>query len=216
MAGRGPNDDAPSRLLLSSLVLGACLVSAVQAQGPRDLLTEGFHDPPKSARPQVWWNWMNGNISDEGARADLERFRSIGLGGIRLFEAGLGTPTVVPHRIVYMSPAWEPASGAVPPQFGPPPPMQYAVSEVRFDSGPRVTSSAGKAGFATLPDYYAAAAPPAAGIDPSRVFDITGRSPTCSATALRPARRTGRKACQTSSDGGAATIRPLGYRHSPA
>lgn len=391
------------KILLSNVVLAFGLASTVRAQAPRDHLVEGFRNPPKSARPQVWWHWMNGNVSEEGARLDLEWLHRIGIGGVQLFEAGLEAPTVVPHRLVYMSPAWKsalrasvasasrlgldftiaaspgwsasggpwvtprnamkklvwsetsvsggrsfhgvlrappsvsgpyqdvplsaveagaaegpaayrdarviaypateesrpsqvrisssagsvdaallsdglwgktmvlpytakdrsawlsydfgtarklgsvslglpglrgfgapkaptaflevsddgerfravvtlppsfspvrsasfraitsrwwrvrlapdltpsfmdklrPAPGAIPPQFGPPPPMQYAVSEVRFDSEPRVSDGAEKAGFATLPDYYAAETPSARGVDASQVVDLTSR-----------------------------------------
>ena len=29
-------------------------------------LEAGFKNPPESAKPRVWWHWMNGNISKEG------------------------------------------------------------------------------------------------------------------------------------------------------
>jgi hypothetical protein len=31
-----------------------------------------FQDPPDSAKPRVWWHWMNGNITKEGIKLDLE------------------------------------------------------------------------------------------------------------------------------------------------
>ena len=45
------------------------LISAQQA--PTDL-QQGFQAPPESARPRVWWHWMNGNITQEGIKMDLE------------------------------------------------------------------------------------------------------------------------------------------------
>ena len=37
-----------------------------------DALEAGFPAPPASARPWVFWFWINGNISKEGITADLE------------------------------------------------------------------------------------------------------------------------------------------------
>ena len=34
-----------------------------------------FAHPPREARPQIWWHWMNGNVSKAGITADLEGFR---------------------------------------------------------------------------------------------------------------------------------------------
>lgn len=79
------------------------------AQAQDDPLLDGFRDPPQSARPQLWWHWMNGNIDSEGARLDLEWMQRIGIGGVHLFEAGMDTPTFVPQRRAYMSPAWQSA-----------------------------------------------------------------------------------------------------------
>jgi len=31
-----------------------------------DALERGFQNPPDSAKPRVWWHWMNGNITKEG------------------------------------------------------------------------------------------------------------------------------------------------------
>ena len=44
-------------------------------------LAEGFASPPHSARPWVYWFWINGNISKEGITADLEALKKAGVGG---------------------------------------------------------------------------------------------------------------------------------------
>jgi hypothetical protein len=31
-----------------------------------DSLEAGFLNPPDSAKPHTWWQWMNGNITREG------------------------------------------------------------------------------------------------------------------------------------------------------
>lgn len=82
-------------------------VSAVFAQSPGDSLKSGFENPPNGARPRVWWHWMNGNITKDGIKLDLEWMHRIGLGGFQTFDAALMTPQVVDHRLVYMTPEWK-------------------------------------------------------------------------------------------------------------
>jgi hypothetical protein len=72
-------------------------------------LEKGFQNPPESAKPRVWWHWMNGNISKEGIRADLEWMKRTGIGGFQNFDAGLETPQIVEKRLIYMTPEWKDA-----------------------------------------------------------------------------------------------------------
>lgn len=72
-------------------------------------LEAGFSNPPQSARPRVWWHWMNGNITKEGIRADLEWMHRIGIGGFQNFDAALMTPKIVEKRLQYMTPDWKDA-----------------------------------------------------------------------------------------------------------
>jgi hypothetical protein len=87
-----------------------CLAEPARAQEKlTDSLREGFISPPSSARPRVWWHWMNGNISKEGIRLDLEWMHRVGIAGFQNFDASLSTPQVVEHRLPYMSPEWKDA-----------------------------------------------------------------------------------------------------------
>ena len=72
-------------------------------------IEDGFKNPPESAKPRVWWHWMNGNISKEGIRADLEWMKRTGIGGFQNFDAGLASPQIVEKRLVYMTPEWKDA-----------------------------------------------------------------------------------------------------------
>jgi hypothetical protein len=72
-------------------------------------LEKGFMNPPESAKPRVWWHWMNGNISKEGIRADLAWMKRTGIGGFQNFDAGLASPQIVPKRLIYMTPEWKDA-----------------------------------------------------------------------------------------------------------
>ena len=83
---------------------GACF-----AQANPDPLKSGFEDPPSGARPRVWWHWMNGNITQEGIKLDLDWMHRAGLAGFQNFDAALSTPQVVEHRLAYMTPPWKDA-----------------------------------------------------------------------------------------------------------
>jgi hypothetical protein len=42
-------------------------------------INEAFANPPLSARPGVFWDWLNGNITKEGITRDLEAMKSKGI-----------------------------------------------------------------------------------------------------------------------------------------
>jgi alpha-L-rhamnosidase len=98
------------RLRFGSAGLAAALLGAwaASAQNPEPL-ERGFQDPPDSAKPRVWWHWMNGNITKEGIKLDLEWMKRVGIGGFQNFDAALNTPQVVENRLVYMTPEWKDA-----------------------------------------------------------------------------------------------------------
>jgi hypothetical protein len=79
------------------------------AQGGPDALKSGFENPPEGARPRVWWHWMNGNITKDGIKLDLEWMQHAGLGGFQNFDAQMMTPQVVEKRLAYMTPDWKEA-----------------------------------------------------------------------------------------------------------
>jgi hypothetical protein len=97
----------PIRLLSALLLAGSALAPLHAQQAPADPLADGFRDPPASARPRVWWHWMNGNVTEEGIKLDLEWMKRIGIGGAQTFDAQLNTPQVVAKRLVYMTPKWK-------------------------------------------------------------------------------------------------------------
>ena len=88
------------------VLLGAAVAFG---QSTADSLKSGFENPPNGARPRVWWHWMNGNITQEGIKLDLEWMDRVGLGGFQNFDATMGTPQVVGRRLAYMTPEWKDA-----------------------------------------------------------------------------------------------------------
>ena len=86
-------------LLLISLAFA--LVSHVCAKP--DLQTR-FMTPPESARPWVYWYFMDGNMTREGLTADLEAMKTAGIGGTIFLEVGIGIPR---GPVEFMSPEWQ-------------------------------------------------------------------------------------------------------------
>jgi hypothetical protein len=99
--------------IVSILVLSSAGMIFIKCKGPVPEtsadLEKGFLNPPESAKPRVWWHWMNGNITKEGIRADLEWMKRAKLGGFQNFDAALSTPQVVKKRLIYMTPEWKDA-----------------------------------------------------------------------------------------------------------
>jgi hypothetical protein len=87
--------------------------SAIEIEGKNksagDSLYDNFKMPPNTAKPRVWWHWMNGNITKEGIRKDLEWMHRAGIGGFQNFDASLMTPQIVEKRLTYMTPGWKDA-----------------------------------------------------------------------------------------------------------
>jgi hypothetical protein len=119
------------RRLFTIVFSGLCLMS------PAQTLYDNFLHPGKEFRPRVWWHWMNGNITQEGIRKDIEWMNRAGIGGFHIFDAGMEIPQVVPHRLVFMTPEWKSA-------------LKYAVSlgdslgmEVAMTSAPGWSNTGG-------------------------------------------------------------------------
>lgn len=104
---------SPVRRGLVAVIFAVIVVlpgaSIASAQKLDDTLAHGFQQPPESAKPRVWWHWMNGNVTKEGIKADLDWMHRVGIGGFQNFDASLGSPQVVQKRLIYMTPEWKDA-----------------------------------------------------------------------------------------------------------
>jgi len=96
-------------LSLVLLTIFAGIPTQLISQTNTNTLEQGFKNPPNSAKPRVWWHWMNGNITKEGIKLDLEWMNRVGIGGFQNFDASLTTPKLVDKRLVYMTPEWKDA-----------------------------------------------------------------------------------------------------------
>jgi hypothetical protein len=108
-----PKTLSANQILLAVVVLFTLGIpmmncTGVSKDGSKELLS-GFQNPDNAAKPRVWWHWMNGNITKDGIRKDLEWMHSAGLGGFQNFDAALMTPQIVQKRLTYMTPEWKDA-----------------------------------------------------------------------------------------------------------
>lgn len=90
--------------LLTLETIPTVTISA-QSNGNVDYNT--FVNPGNEARPHTWWHWINGNITKDGIRKDIEWVHRVGLGGVHAFDAGLASPQIVANRMIYMTPEWK-------------------------------------------------------------------------------------------------------------
>ena len=67
-------------------------------------LESGFVNPPASAKPWVYWYFMDGNLTREGMTADLEAMKKAGIGGAIFLEVDIGIERGPVH---FMSPEWQ-------------------------------------------------------------------------------------------------------------
>ncbi|MEP6747393.1 MAG: glycosyl hydrolase [Bacteroidota bacterium] len=70
-------------------------------------LEKDFKNPPASAKPWVFWYWMQGAVSKEGITADLEAMQQAGIGGAYLMPIK-DTSAAVPFQPVVrqLTPEW--------------------------------------------------------------------------------------------------------------
>jgi hypothetical protein len=89
--------------LLTILLSLFCALAGI-ALGADDLAAQ-FAVPPPSARPWVYWFWINGNISKNGITADLEAFKRVGIGGVLWMEVS-GMAWAPDGPVTPASPQW--------------------------------------------------------------------------------------------------------------
>jgi hypothetical protein len=115
-----------SFLLLATIFTWVC-----QAAGKE--LDKGFATPPSSAKPWVYWFWLDGNITREGITADIEAMHRVGIGGVLIMEVSTDMPQ---GPVAFASPQWREL-------------FRYACSEARrLDMQVNMNNDAGWCGSA--------------------------------------------------------------------
>lgn len=72
-------------------------------------LDQGFREPPQSSGVRCFWWWLNGNVTREAIRRDLEEMKAKGFSGALIFDAGGAEQRgnrQVPAGPMYMSDEW--------------------------------------------------------------------------------------------------------------
>lgn len=86
--------------MMNFLLLMLALASGQQS----DSLKTGFLNPPPSARPGVYWYFMDGNQSKVSMTADLESMQRAGIGYVVFLEVNVGVPR---GPVDFLSEQWQ-------------------------------------------------------------------------------------------------------------
>lgn len=85
-------------VLVSVLAFFSCTNASGQG------LETGFVNPPDSARPGVYWYFMDGNVSKESITKDLEAMKAAGIGYVVYLEVNVGVPR---GKVDFLSEEWQ-------------------------------------------------------------------------------------------------------------
>lgn len=95
------------RQIWSVLVVAVLLVVLTNTHcttDSADPLKAGFVNPPDTARPGVYWYFMDGNTSREAMTADLESMKEAGIGYVLFLEVNVGVPR---GKVDFLSEEWQ-------------------------------------------------------------------------------------------------------------
>ncbi len=82
----------------------ACSHSSEKEEQSLASLKKAFLNPPDSARPGVYWYFMDGNLSREEMTKDLESMKEVGIRNLIFLEVGIGVPR---GPVDFMSEPWQ-------------------------------------------------------------------------------------------------------------
>ncbi len=96
---------------MTGVRMALAAVGAVLVMGTvpaRADLYDDFVTPPMETRPWCYWYWVNGNVDQETATADLEAMKKMGFGGLLLLDPrGYDTRVWKPEvKLAFASPEW--------------------------------------------------------------------------------------------------------------
>jgi len=92
-------------LLLSAFV--ACNYAVFSQSYHSDKISaikQGFLNPPNTARPGVYWYFMDGNMTKESMTKDLESMKKAGIGNVIFLEVNVGVPV---GPVDFLSEQWQ-------------------------------------------------------------------------------------------------------------
>lgn len=83
---------------------GQAALVASEENGQRAGIPESFRNPPDSARPGVYWYFMDGNLNRREMTADMEAMKQAGIGNLVFLEVNVGVPR---GPVDFMSEPWQ-------------------------------------------------------------------------------------------------------------
>ena len=93
--------------MISTLLISILVSTVSLTGGPEDIIST-FKNPSREARPYVWWHWMDGEVSLDGIKKDLEWMDAVGIAGFHQFDAGgVNMPKAAPFKRPYLSESWK-------------------------------------------------------------------------------------------------------------
>jgi hypothetical protein len=78
------------KIILLLFIYFSCCFDTASAQ--MSTLKKGFMHPPNSAKPGVYWYFMDGNMSAKSITEDLEAMKKAGIGHLIFLEVNVGIP----------------------------------------------------------------------------------------------------------------------------
>lgn len=89
---------------LIAVILQTVLFTSCKTETYSDPLRNSFVNPPDSARPGVYWYFMDGNLDSAAMTADLESMKKAGIGYVLFLEVNVGVPR---GKIDFLSERWQ-------------------------------------------------------------------------------------------------------------
>jgi len=92
--------------LLIRLTVALLVVTGIVQQSAAQTaeLKKGFLNPPASAKPGVYWYFMDGNMTAESMTKDLEAMKKAGIGNLIFLEVNVGIPR---GKVDFLSDEWQ-------------------------------------------------------------------------------------------------------------
>src|SRR4051812_15636414 len=92
--------------LLSIFIVSFFICNILLAQQKPASLEYTFQHPPSSAKPWVFWYWMQAAVSKEGITADLEAMKASGIGGAYLMPIKDSVAKLTTSPVRQLTPQW--------------------------------------------------------------------------------------------------------------
>ncbi len=96
--------------IINLLFLLVILSTSIQSRATEQIdfsspLVSGFLNPPKAAKPSIYWLWLNGYVNRDYLETELKQYSEKGIGGLCIFDMGArgDTKAAPPPGPAYMS-----------------------------------------------------------------------------------------------------------------